>query len=176
VRCTEDELPPPDGSPDDGPLPDLDAGVADGGEDAGDAGDGGAVDAGPPKPTCTKTLRGCDGYDDYAVATRGLAPGSIWVTRMRASLPVSALTQDLRLEAASPQAEQNPQLHTEEFTDPNFDPCNPTASTSASPSSSSSSDDGCGCRTTGGRHVSAWLVAMGGAIALMLGRRRRWRS
>ena len=171
VRCTEDELPPADGSPDDGPPTDLDAGAADATADAstdgGDAGDAGT----PPKPTCTKTLRGCDGYDDFEVATRGLAFGSTWVTRLRANLPVSALSEDLRLEAAPSQVEQNPQLHTEEFTDPSFDPCEGRGG-----SRPPSSDDGCGCRTTAARHVSAWLALALTALTVTLVRRRRWRS
>ena len=93
---------------DDGAAPDaaddaatdaaVDAALADGAlvdgapSDAAPAGDGG---------TCTPTVGST--CDDIAVAFTGLNMQDVWVTRMRANLPASALATDLALEAAPQQ-------------------------------------------------------------------------
>jgi hypothetical protein len=68
-------------------------------EDGG-AGDGGAPDAGiatlPPRKTSP--------CDDFAVALDGKRRQDVWVTRMRANLPNSALEKTLVLEPSSGQA------------------------------------------------------------------------
>ncbi len=75
------------------------AAAADGG-DAGEAGhDAGAFvapDAGGISPPPTD----CDAFDDLSVAMDGIFPDSVWLTRMRANLPVQALGTDLVLAAA----------------------------------------------------------------------------
>jgi hypothetical protein len=183
VRCTEDELPPPNGTPDDQELPDAgadadaDADVDAGASDAGDAGADAAkpFDAGTSNP-CTKQVSGCDGFDDYTVAMRGLATSDVWITRLRADLPVTALSIDLKIEAATDQSEIDPQHHTETFSDPKFDPC---AARGGSSTSSSASDDdgggGCACRTVPLRtRAGTWLLIVGTAIvASRIIRRRR---
>ncbi len=92
----------------DGGLPGIDGGslkdaaVADASDDgATDAGvsdasasDAGASDAGT-KPTCA--------YDDVDVATLGMYPSDVWITRLRANLPVATLDRDLKLQAAPTQ-------------------------------------------------------------------------
>lgn len=169
VPCTEGDLPPPDGTPLDEPA---DAG--DGGDgDAGDAeADAGSETPEPPE-RCTKWVAGCEGYDDLEVATRGFS-SDIWITRLRADLPVAALGTDLRLEAA----EQTPvsgQHHTEKFSDQNFDPC---AGISNSASAGSDSGDGCACRTSRplGTSMGSWLVALvTAALASSIARRARRR-
>ena len=84
---------------------DDDAGDADVARDGGDAGGPttiGTPDAGiTPPADVTK----CAYLDDLDVAMRGLHASDIWVTRLRASLPVGALTGDLRLEASFVQRE-----------------------------------------------------------------------
>jgi hypothetical protein len=69
------------------------ADAADAADDAGNAADGG---------TCTPTTG--SQCDDLAVAFDGLHMSDVWITRLRANLPVSALSQDLILEAAPDQA------------------------------------------------------------------------
>jgi hypothetical protein len=157
VKCTEDDLPPASASPDgedDDPTPTTDAGT-DASADSGsgdasagaDAGTTPTTDAGGGGSKCTKVVSGCDGFDDLTVALRGLHSGDVWVTRLRADLPVAALNADLRLEAASEQRELSAQHHTEKFSDPNFDPCAATRS-SSSPSSSSDGSGGCVCQSS----------------------------
>ena len=48
------------------------------------------------------TLR-CGEADDLAAALVGMHPGSVWLTRLEAALPRTALSQDLTLAAATPQ-------------------------------------------------------------------------
>lgn len=164
VRCSADELPPPDGAPE--------AQEADAGADAGlDA----SVDAAPDAPpdagaSCTKTVSGCDGFDDLEVAMRDLHAGDVWITRLRAELPAAALETDLRLEAAPAQEEVDPQHHTEEFSDPSFDPC-------AGVRASGDDEDGgaCACRTTPLRSDAGTFAIVAGTIfaASRVVRRRR---
>ncbi|AKU98258.1 hypothetical protein AKJ09_04922 [Labilithrix luteola] len=176
VPCTDGELPPPDGTPLD---ESADAGTSDA-SDAGDDGDAGdaetdaGVDGGEETPVppnrCTKWVAGCAGYDDLDVATRGLV-GDIWVTRLRADLPVQALGTDLRLEAAD-QTTVSGGHHTEKFSDENFDPCAGVTNSATVGSSS----DGCACRTSRplGSSVGSWLVAVvTAALASSIARRAR---
>lgn len=78
-------------------------------------------DAGAPQAP-NGTL-GCGLLDDLAVATEGMDPNSVWVTRLRANLPRSALAKDLVLEAAV----QTTVAHQHVAKDP----ANPTASSIA---------------------------------------------
>jgi len=174
VPCDADEnaLPPPDGTPQQYVPPDPDAGADASTDDAGDADADASIDAGSDAGVqCTKVVSGCDGYDDVDVVMRGLHAGDFWVTRLRADLPVSALDADLRLEAAPGQVEDDPQRHTEAFTDPSFDPC---ASTRAS-ATPSRVDTGCACRTTRMRRdAGTWVVIAVTAMAVSaIARRRR---
>jgi hypothetical protein len=76
---------------------------ADATSDAGDAGDAdtdAASDAGTPPVAC----QGASCCDDLDVALTGLHRSDVWVTRLRAILPVAALSKgDLRLEATAAQ-------------------------------------------------------------------------
>ncbi len=175
VPCDETALPPPDGQPTD--LPDPDGGIdEDAGADAGasDGGDGG--DAGK----CTKVVRGCDGYDDLAVASRSIHAGDVWVTRLRADMPVSALSTDLKLEASPDQIELSPAHSTSVFSPP-YDPCTSTLTTPQSPSSprtppNADGADGCSCRTVTQRSdLGTWFVIGLTMVALPLIVRRRRR-
>jgi hypothetical protein len=100
------------------PPVDFDAGPADpdastdGGSDAStDAGDDAGVDAGsstasdggsastPVSGLCQYQGDLCCAYDDLEVAVAGMHRQDVWITRLRADLPVAALAQDLVLEA-----------------------------------------------------------------------------
>ncbi|MCW5836469.1 MAG: DUF2330 domain-containing protein [Labilithrix sp.] len=60
------------------------------GETYGDAGGGSGEQ-------CAESA--CCAFDDLELAVRGMSRGDVWVTRLRANLPVTALDEDLRLEA-----------------------------------------------------------------------------
>ncbi len=179
VQCNADELPPSDGKPNNV----TDAG-ADASTDGGDGGDGGigdgetdasvTNDAGSSgnNGNCTKVVSGCEGFDDLEVATRGLHASDVWITRLRADLPVNALNADLRLEAAD-QTPLSGTHKTDKFTDPTFDPC---AGTGNNASPNNSSDDGCACRSTARNSGSlgTWLImGLTAVLASKIVRRRR---
>ncbi len=61
----------------------------------------------------------CGGLDDLAVALTGMTPADVWITRLEAELPRSALATDLILEAAdSQQLVENRLLATNTTGDP----------------------------------------------------------
>lgn len=105
--------PEPDGGEGDASVADAsadDAGIADGGDaDAGsspgdDGGttstqDAGASTTSVPSSLCETGYELCCEFDDLEVAIGAMHRGDVWLTRLRADLPASALTQDLRLEA-----------------------------------------------------------------------------
>jgi hypothetical protein len=65
-----------------------------------DAGADGNVSVPPVLPPPSQ----CDGFDDLDVATAGMYPSTVWITRLRALLPAEALAVgDLRLIAAKGQ-------------------------------------------------------------------------
>lgn len=82
---------------------DPDAGTA----DAGTGDDGGATSTGDagvsrskvPTALCRYGNELCCDFDDLEVAVASMHGGDVWLTRMRADLPASALATDLRLEA-----------------------------------------------------------------------------
>ncbi len=182
VPCDEKALPPEDGKPGDVVSTDSDAGT---GDDAGDAGetaaDAGSGDGGTG--ACTKVVSGCDGFDDLEVGSRTLHASDVWVTRLRADLPVSALATDLQLAAASDQSELSPTHKTSKFTDPTFDPCATGRVTPSSSSGAGSSApftprdgaDGCTCRTTPIKEgLGTWvLIGMTMIVLPLVARRRR---
>jgi len=172
--CDEDKLPGKDGVP-----PSVgDAGAG----DAGDGGDAGSPpDAGPSNPDqCLKMVSGCDGWDDLEVAARGMHTNDIWITRMRADLPVAALTTDLRLEAAVQSSVLGAHT-TNTFSDANDDPCpdgvlrtqnNNNATSTAPPPD----DSACTCRTTKPlrKQTGTWvLIGATAFIAARIARRKR---
>jgi hypothetical protein len=130
---------------DSGSDPDSGSG-SDSGADSGSGSDSGSDSA----PTCTVTTNACDTFDDLDVATAGMHPSDVWVTRLRAFLPASAVSSgDLRLEASPLQAAQSSTLSAASFEPPSYNPCpssqaQPVA-TDPAPSSESS---GCFCTAT----------------------------
>jgi hypothetical protein len=151
-------------------LPSADGGTEDAGADA---------DADAGHTECVKEVRGCDGYDDLDVAKRGLHASDVWVTRLRADLPVAALSADLKIEAAADQKTLSPAHTTTTFTDPSFDPCSRFGSTSApktsTPPPSYADDSGCTCRTAPLQEDAgtAFVIALGAIGASIVTRRRR---
>ena len=126
-----------------------DAASDDGGDVDANADDSGTIDAGatvdaaPPPPEEWRPS-GCENFDDLSVATRGMRPTDVWVTRLRANLRSSALNQDLRLSAGAQSAVDN--IHRTSIYDES-----PTTSTTTTRTS--------GCS-------SAPMQSPGGAVAL----------
>jgi len=81
---------------------DVDAGESDGGTPGNDGGvatnDGGPAPSAPSQ-LCEMGTELCCEFDDLEVAVGSMHRSDVWITRLRADLPVSALSQDLRLEA-----------------------------------------------------------------------------
>jgi hypothetical protein len=73
---------------------DPDASTDDAGVDQG-------FDASAPDPQ--GTVGACDSFDDLKLATEGMDPSFVTLTRLRAFLPASALAQDLTLQASASQ-------------------------------------------------------------------------
>jgi hypothetical protein len=111
--------------------------------------------------------------DDLSLAMDGIT-GPLWVTRLRADLPASALATDLDLEATTQTQVTN--LHTtEKYTDPNYNPCPGSNGASSSPSSGSGSSCAVRKKTSRrARYADAIELSFGMALmALALRRRRR---
>jgi MYXO-CTERM domain-containing protein len=182
--CVQQTLPPPPscngdaGGGDSATVPPTtDGGASDGASPSSDGGggttEGGspANDAGADAAACQPTVVGCDDLD---VAMTGITPGNLWITRLRADLPATALSDDLVLEA-SPSQVQVPSFHqATQYTIPNYDPC--SGQNQASSNSQQRSAGACACRTTdaapvGGRDLA--LLAVAGLGAVLSVRRRR---
>lgn len=145
------------------PCPEPDGGASDAGDD------GGAADAGSDGG-CFQTVPACDVFDDYERATDGMNLGDITITRMRTTLPTTALSTDLVVGAAKSQADVSNRIQTTEFTDPSYDPC-PGGSTTPYPPI----DHGDGCDTSGshGQVTLSALSILGLGLAGVVRRRRR---
>ena len=153
-----------------------DGGVADGGvTEAGPGQDAQAPGAGDDGGDCTPTGISCD---DLQVATTGMVVGSMWITRLRAYLPQTALGTDLVLEAA-PSQEPVTNVHTTSiYSIPNYNPCPPTGNGTTSGASGSASGSGaCSTaeRTPHARYADFIIAAML-AVALAGAARRRRRA
>jgi Uncharacterized protein conserved in bacteria (DUF2330) len=116
-QCIGDIVPPgtSPGSPgvDAGgePADPIDAGEPDAGDGPADAatdaptegetyGDAGGSSSGDPGTSeCNSVANACCSFDDLELAIDGMNRNDVWVTRLRANLPVAALNEDLRLEA-----------------------------------------------------------------------------
>jgi hypothetical protein len=122
--------------------------------------------------------------DDLSVAMTGITPGNLWVTRLRADFPSTALSSDLVLEATAGQTPVSNRHTTNVYTIRNYNPCAPASSSGASASSTSSSSPsspspaGCACRSIESRrdrYSDAILLSMGAAAFALSLRRRRAR-
>jgi hypothetical protein len=104
VQSTGDAAPgdDADASFDDGTIADAEnEGAADAAGDV--AGDDASADAGTGPSFDAAGSDPCATFDDLNAATGGLYIGDVWVTRLRAKLPVAALAQDLHLQATATQ-------------------------------------------------------------------------
>jgi hypothetical protein len=176
--CTPLTLPPPPscGSSAEAGAAPGDAGDAgnagDGGEagnagDAGSAGNDGGVSMG--MGSCEPTVVGCDDLD---LAMTGIDVGSLWVTRLRADLPVTALTSDLILEATAAQTSASNVHATSIYTIPNYNPC----PSNAASGNGNGGGAGCACKTDDSRRARYADAIVGSLLAVMLAgvvRRRR---
>jgi hypothetical protein len=96
----------------------------------------------PSSPACTG--------DDLQVALTGLEAGNVWVTRLRAVLPVNALSEhDLLLQASSSQTSVSNQHNANNYDDPSYSPCGYQSG-------------GCSASASDGHDSGAWLE--GGAL------------
>ncbi len=154
------------------PLPPCDAGLPTTAQDSGADSDGG-VDASSP-PACPQyPANACEAFDDLDVALTGLHASDVWVTRLRAMMPASVLTEgDLVLEP-SPNQVPVTNLHTATAFVPGTDPCGNAAQGS---SSGGGGGGGCVCdaaprtRSRAGSLLLVLVTAMGVSA---IGRRRR---
>jgi len=146
--------------------------------DASDDGGNGAVGTdggraslgGRDAAACARIVTPCD---DLSLAMTGIATGNLWVTRLRADLPTSALSSDLVIEATASQTPVPSQHQTNVYTIANYNPC-PQSSNSAAPSTSSAG--GCACRTAESphdRYADAVVLSLSAASILLSLRRRR---
>jgi hypothetical protein len=92
----------PDSGTDSGSHSGSDSGPDSGSDSRSDSGAATASDAGPVDASYQPSPLACQGWDDLDVATLGMH--DVWVTRLRAVLPATALSAgDLRLVAAEAQ-------------------------------------------------------------------------
>jgi MYXO-CTERM domain-containing protein len=124
--------------------------------DLGESGaQGGGLATGGEAGGCMPT-HACD---DLQLAMSGIT-GPLWVTRLRADLPASALATDLVLEATSSQAPVSNLHQTDKYTVPGYSPCPQNGSCAAA---SAESPD---------RYADTTAFALG-AVGLALAWRRR---
>ncbi|HEY5243634.1 MAG TPA: MYXO-CTERM sorting domain-containing protein, partial [Polyangiaceae bacterium] len=176
--CTPLTLPPPPScgnGPEAGALPGDagDAGASGEGGDAGTTADaespGNDAGGGMGMGSCEPTVVGCDDLD---LAMTGIDQGNLWVTRLRANLPQSALAADLVLEATAAQSTV-PNVHsTNLYTIPSYNPC-PSIGAS---SNGNGASGGCACRADDSPRARYADAILGTLVAVMLAgmmRRRR---
>ena len=130
--------------------------------DGGDAGDAATTVTLPDAGPCT--VSACTLFTDYTVATTGMNPYDIQVTRLRTTLPALALSVDLKLRASADQSALGTVIQATTFS---TDPC-PQAQASSPPPSSA-----CNTANQSQSLVATAFGAMGAAALL---RRRRRQS
>lgn len=103
--------------------------------DEGGLGDAGADDAASDaSATCVDYVSACSLFTDYDTATNATATYALRITRLRTTLPASALSKDLRLGASADQSTLSNAITATDYTVPNYDPC-PGAPTDTSSTS-----------------------------------------
>jgi hypothetical protein len=179
-QCTKYPALGPCGS--DAAAPGSDASAADAAVEAGardgssEASADAAADTSPATPACPMNPPdSCEYFDDLDVALTGLHPGDVWLTRIRAFLPASALsTGDLKLEASPVQTPVSNSHHAATFSD-GYNPCSTANATQPAPAGTSS---GCACDTASPRlrtrMGTAFLVAVT-LLGVSLAKRRKQR-
>jgi len=114
-----------------------------------------------------KYVSACTFFSDWDVATNGMNPYALRITRLRTTLPASALSVDLKLGASADQSVLSNLITSSGYTNPNYDPC-----PGASSSSASQSKEGCGCDTAGPNDVVV-STSLGVLALVSMARRRR---
>jgi hypothetical protein len=124
----------------------------------------------PPEGSVPSTLLACNGYSDVAAALIGMHPRDVWVTRLEANLPRTALETDLTVGAESEQLLVNNWMVA--ANNVNEPQCN------VQPEPASSIDDdpyyrdsACGCRTPSARRVDPMMGGVSMLGLLLLARR-----
>ena len=133
-----------------------------------------AIGAASPMLDMCTTQVSCD---DLVVASTGIQ-GNLWVTRLRADLPASALTADLVLEATALQIPVANLHTTEKYTDPSYNPCAGADAGTTSANASSGQGSSCTIRTKDSprmRYAYAVELSFGSALVVLALRRRRRR-
>jgi len=169
--CTPLTLPAP---PSCGSAPEAGANPGDAG-DASDA-DSPGNDAGTAMGmgSCEPTVVGCDDLD---LAMNGIDVDSLWVTRLRANLPSTALTSDLLLEATPYQTTVSNVHTTSIYTIPNYNPCSSNGASSSN--NGNGGTGGCACRADDSPRARYADAIVGTLLAVMMAgivRRRRRRT
>ena len=135
----------------------------------------------------TTTLPTCDagaddaGYcpqftacDDWTVASQGMEPDLVWVTRLRANLPASALSAgDLSVEAAPSQTIVPSALTTNTYSVPNYNPCPPGTTNLAGTSPTGNAGGSCHVGRSGQSAVILSGLGITGILALLRRTRRK---
>ena len=143
--------------------------------DAG-AGDGGAADSGASDAGCTTVVPACNLFDDFDRANEGINPADLTIVRLRANLPPTNLTTDLKLGAAVNQSAIPKDIQTTEFVDPKYDPCPGGSTTPYPPAQPVDHGDGCtisGRDDRGTAALGIGVVALGSLVRRAVRRRRR---
>lgn len=123
-------------------------GGADGSADAATVVDAGPISEAGPPPAPNDDCN----FDDITVAITGMTRSDVWISRLRANLPATVLSVDLKLQAASPQTELNG-IHQ---------------------ASAPSHGDGCATAQTTGNDGAVVTVGLGAlGLSILLRRRRR---
>jgi hypothetical protein len=133
----------------------IDAGASASGAEGGVATSGSEAGTCMPTPAC----------DDLQVAMTGIR-GQLWVTRLRADLPASALATDLVLEATPSQTPVSNLHQTDIYSIAGYSPC-PNGSNGSCAAASSDSHNG---------YADAAAFALGAVGLALTLRRRRMRS
>jgi MYXO-CTERM domain-containing protein len=121
--------------------------------------------------------------DDLDVAMTGISSGNLWVTRLRADLPATALAANLVLEATASQV-AIPNVHNATtYTVAGYNPCAPSSGTApASPPSSNAAParagGSCACRTAESSRTppgkgGVWFALIAAAVGFGACRKRR---
>ena len=82
--------------------------------------DGGVSDADAAPPPCVTYESACTLFTDYTVATTSMSTFDIRVTRLRTTLPASALSVDLALAASLDQSQLSNTIQTTAYDNPNY--------------------------------------------------------
>jgi hypothetical protein len=109
--------------------------------------------------------------EDLNALFAGMAPGSIWLTRLRAELPREALATDLNLEAATDQVDVSRFIQTTKFIGPQ--PACPAAPPGCRVEGDAEVDGGSGCAVAATTRANELFFAGSLAVLGLLWRRRR---